>query len=59
MSLSCDSGPKMADPAPYPPTASPTARPRLSGNHFAITGIGVAYPKPLPSPPITPKQTYN
>ena len=33
---------KIAEPAPYPPTASPTARPRLSGNHFAITGIGIA-----------------
>ena len=33
---------KIADPAPYPPTASPTASPRLSGNHLAITGMGVA-----------------
>ena len=36
------SGPKIAEPAPYPPTARPTARPRLSGNHLAITGMGVA-----------------
>src|SRR5260370_37064049 len=45
----------MADPPPYPATASPTANPRRSGNHLAITGMGVAYPRPLPIPPITPK----
>mgnify|MGYP003338181599 CR=1 FL=1 len=33
-------GPMMADPAPYPPTISPIARPRLSGNHFDATGVG-------------------
>src|SRR6266496_3552862 len=49
----------MAEPAPYPPTARPTAKPRASGNHFAITGIGVEYPKPFPRPPISPKQTYS
>src|SRR5512142_3511050 len=41
MSQRFASGPKIADPPPYPATASPTARPRLSGNHFAMTGIGV------------------
>src|SRR5580765_7524353 len=35
-------GPKIAEPAPYPPTISPTTRPRRSGNHFDATGIGVA-----------------
>src|ERR1039458_7458844 len=59
MSFKLARGPNSADPAPYPPTASPTANPRLSGNHLAITGIGVAYPKPLPSPPITPKEMYR
>ena len=33
----------------------PTTSPRLSGNHFDATGIGVEYPKPLPAPTITPK----
>src|ERR1017187_6136480 len=56
MSVRLARGPKIADPAPYPPTANPTAKPRLSGNHLAITGMGVEYPKPLPNPPITPKQ---
>src|SRR6185295_7816015 len=59
INFNCARGPKIAEPAPYPPTASPTASPRLSGNHLAITGIGVAYPNPFPSPPITPKQTYR
>ncbi len=36
------SGPKMAEPPPYPATARPTAKPRRSGNHLAITGMGVA-----------------
>ena len=36
------SGPMIAELAPYPPTISPTTRPRLSGNHFDATGIGVA-----------------
>ena len=35
-------GPIMAEPAPYPPTIRPTTSPRLSGNHFEATGIGVA-----------------
>src|SRR5271166_5982117 len=59
MSFKLASGPNSAEPAPYPPTANPTANPRLSGNHLAITGMGVAYPKPLPKPPITPKHTYS
>ena len=58
ISFNCARGPKIAEPAPYPPTARPTAKPRLSGNHFAITGIGVAYPNPLPKP-IIPKQTHK
>src|SRR3990172_6743959 len=37
----------------------PTTRPRLSGNHLEPTGMGVAYPNPLPTPTITPKQTYK
>src|SRR5574341_1148201 len=36
------SGPKIAEPPPYPATASPTASPRRSGNHLDMTGIGVA-----------------
>ena len=39
--ISCvANGPMMAEPAPYPPTINPTARPRLSGNHFEATGVG-------------------
>jgi hypothetical protein len=43
-------GPMIAEPAPYPPTINPTTSPRLSGNHLEATGVGVAYPNPLPAP---------
>src|SRR5438067_54733 len=52
-------GPKIADPAPYPPTISPTTSPRLSGNHFDPTGVGVAYPNPFPRPITTPNARYT
>jgi len=48
-------GPMIAEPAPYPPTMRPTTSPRRSGNHFDATGIGVAYPNPLPAPTTRPK----
>ena len=35
-------GMKIAEPPPYPATINPTTRPRLSGNHFDPTGMGVA-----------------
>src|SRR5207237_88215 len=37
----------------------PTTSPRLSGNHFDATGIGVAYPNPLPAPTMMPNTTYR
>ena len=49
----------MKDPPPYPATASPTASPLRSGNHFDNTGIGVAYPNPLPIPSTTPIVRYR
>ncbi len=33
--------------------------PRLSGNHFDPTGVGVAYPNPLPRPTTTPNDRYS
>src|ERR1700741_4971279 len=51
--------PRMNEAAPYPPTMMPTTRPRLSGNHFEATGIGVAYPNPLPVPTIRPNAIYK
>jgi hypothetical protein len=49
----------MNDPPPYPATASPTASPRRSGNHLERTGIGVAYPNPLPIPRTAPMVRYR
>ena len=47
-------GAVMSAPDPKPVTATPVMRPRLSGNHFTSVATGTMYPRPRPTPPITP-----